>query len=60
MHFATLEHVEGFAKGEVTHDVEAVVQEPIGGIDRLTREGCETFDELITVLESTDFIVSEG
>ena len=46
---ARLEHVEGFAKGEVAHDVKGPVVEPGGHVDRTAGEGGELVQELVGV-----------
>ena len=57
---AGLEHVEGFAKGEITHDVEGVVIEPGGGVDWFTGEEGEFRHEIVGVVCYAAFVISKG
>ena len=57
---AGLEHVEGFAKSEIAHDVEGVVVEPGGGVDRFTGEEGKFRHELVGVVCYTAFVVAKG
>ena len=57
---AGLQHVEGFSKGEITHNVEGVVVEPCGGVYWFTREKREFRHEIVGVLRYAAFVVSEG
>ena len=57
---AGLEHVEGFSKSEITHDVEGVVIEPGGSIYWFTSEEADFRHELVGVICYAAFVISEG
>ena len=52
-----LEHVEGFAEGKVTHDVEGVVVEPLRGVELAATEGFDLVDEEVGVAGDAGFVV---
>ena len=56
---AGLEHFEGFAKGEITHDVEGVVVEPGGGVDWFSGEEGELRHEIVGVGCYAAFVISK-
>ena len=60
VHFAGLEHGEGFAKGEVAHGVEGEVVEPGGDVHGGVGELGDFADELVGVEDYAVFVVSEG
>ena len=60
MHFPFFEHSEGFPKGEIAHDVEAVVVEPCGGVEGKSCALGDAGEEGVGVVEYTGFVVTQG
>lgn len=55
-----LEHVKGFAKGEVAHDIEAEEVAPFGHVDRFDVESGKLVDEQVGIFDDAAFVTSQS
>lgn len=53
------QHVKGFSKGQIAHDIEAVVIEPLRHIHRFANILADSFKKLLGVMRNTRFIVAQ-